>query len=279
MSHGASRPIRIAGWAFPFSSATPACVFREAVFVLVCLTILAVTVGVPALGLAQHGESDHQPASTESAPDHGHSHHGGSATGWEGSQEGVAYSEFNHHLAGVFVLLIGLTELTHALNLRGAAWARMLLPGALVMMGVFLLVWSDHEAWPIGTMSFAQTFFGDDAEIVQHKTYGVLSFLVGLAEIARRSGRVSQVGWMVPLPLFAVIGGLMLFGHSHGAHPAAAKIALHHAVMGTLAVSAGGARLMTGWAPSCLGWPQARWEAVWGGLIMIIGLQLLVYSE
>lgn len=213
--------------------------------------------------------------------EHGHGHHGseGSATGWEGSKEGVAYSERNHHLAGVFVLLVGASEMVSAVRSLSFAWARLFLPGSLITMGAFLLIWSDHEAWPIGALSITQTFLGNDHEIVQHKMYGLLALLVGSIEVSRRVGSLSHRGWLVALPLFAIIGGFMLFGHSHGAHPAAAKIALHHAVMGILAVSAGSCRLVSAWKDIFMGWPRTRWEMLWAGLIVLIGFQLLFYSE
>lgn len=233
-----------------------------------------------ALLFAQHNEPSHEVSAGES-PVHGHDHHALtlSPDSWEGSQAGVAYSEFNHHLAGLFVLLIGFSEMAQALRSQSLGWARMLLPAALLATATFLLVWSDHEAWPIGPLSFAETFFGDDHEILQHKTYGLLALTVGLIELYRRLDRAIHVGWLVPLPVFAMIGGLMLFGHSHGAHPAAQKIALHHAVMGTLAVSAGSSKLASAWNGAFMGWSRTRWETVWAGLILLIGLQLLFYSE
>ncbi|MEK6603911.1 MAG: hypothetical protein AABY69_05855, partial [Nitrospirota bacterium] len=89
-----------------------------------------------------------------------HDHHAPAAAGqWDGSPEGVAYSEFNHHLAGVFVLLIGLSELRGGLGVTMLAWSRFLLPFAMLGAGGFLMIWSDHDAWPIGSLSFAQTFF------------------------------------------------------------------------------------------------------------------------
>ena len=39
----------------------------------------------------------------------------------------------------------------------------------------------------------------------------------------------------------------MLFGHSHGFHPSAQKIAMHHAIMGTMAVTAGSTKLVSAW--------------------------------
>ncbi|MEC4891186.1 MAG: hypothetical protein RI101_14115 [Nitrospira sp.] len=233
------------------------------------------------LCVAPLGAQDHEPTpdvTGESAPHHGHDS-ASSSDGWEGSKEGIAYSEFNHHLAGFFVLLIGLSELVPALRISSGNWARMLLPGALILMGVFLLVWSDHQAWPVGPMTFAQTFWGDDPEILQHKLYGMLSLTVGLIEVFRRLDRVVHAGWMAPLPAFAILGGLMLFAHSHGAHPSAQKIALDHAIMGTLAISAGSTKLVSVWLDSILSWSRARGEIVWAVFILAIGLQLLLYSE
>ena len=110
---------------------------------------------------------------------------------------------------GLFVLLIALTELREALALTLLAWSRFLLPAAMLGAGGFLLVWSDHEAWPIGSLSFAQTFLGNDHEILQHKAYGVLLFSVGMVESLRRAGRLAHTFWTAPLPVFAIIGGLM----------------------------------------------------------------------
>jgi putative copper resistance protein D len=124
-----------------------------------------------------------------------------------------------------------------------------------------------------------ETFFGHDHEILQHKTYGFLALLVGSVELFRRLGRMGHVAWTTPLPLMAVIGGLMLFGHSHGDHPAAHKIALHHAVMGTMAISAGASKF---WSDLWVSGPMkglSKWDFLWAGLILLIGAQLLIYSE
>ena len=101
---------------------------------------------------------------------------------------------------------------------RALVWTRFLLPGAFTVGGVFLLIWSDHDSWPIGSLTFAQTFFGDDPEIIQHKIYGILACAVGTIEFLRRLGWFAHAAWTVPLPLFAIVGGVMLFNHSHGDH-------------------------------------------------------------
>ncbi len=239
---------------------------------LVCLFMSALPLW------AQHDAQGY--AVVQEAVATGHVHSGVAGhEGWEGSVAGTAYSEFNHHLTGMLVLIIGLSELRQALAIPFWAWTRFILPGALLTAGFFLLVWSDHDAWPIGSLSFAQTFFGSDSEIFQHKSYALLSLTVGAIELLRRVRQIGHAAWAAPLPLFAIIGGLMLFGHSHGLHPSAHKIAMGHALMGAMAVTAGLSKLLSDWlrAPA-----QARYskrELFWPGLILLIGIQLLVYSE
>lgn len=209
----------------------------------------------------------------------GHDHHGIIVSGWEGSAQGIAYSEFNHHLAGLIVLLIGCAELSQFLRLASLLWLRLLLPIAMLSGSLVLLVWSDHEAWPIGSLGFLQTFSGEDPEIFQHKVYGFLLFLVGAIETLRRIGRIPDGPWSLPLPVFSIIGGLMLFGHSHGAHPSASNIAMDHALMGTLAVIAGSFKLVSERFRSPSPTVGSKWELLWAGLIVLIGIQLLMYSE
>ena len=212
--------------------------------------------------------------------EHGHDHGAkGAGPQWEGSAEGIAYSEFNHHVAGALVVLIGLAELAGALRWRGAKWTPLLLPAAMTIGGLFLLIWSDHEAWPIGRLSLAQTFFGGDHEILQHKIYALLLLGLGLIEWRRRYGGLQHRAWRIPLPTLAVVGGLMLFLHSHGDHPSAHKIALHHAAMGTLSLLAGSCKLVSARESSVAGHSVSRWDLAWAGLVLAIGVQLLFYAE
>jgi len=228
---------------------------------------------------AQHGDEEHNPIHETMAS--GHASHAGSpgAPAWEGSAEGIAYSEFNHHLAGVLVLLMGLAELAQASRLPSLGWLKVLLHLSMLIAGLFLLIWSDHEAWPIGSLSFSQTYFGEDHEILQHKTFGVLLLVVGTVELLRRYGRLTHFVWTVPLPLLATVAGAMLFGHSHGLHPSAQKIAVHHAMMGTVALVAGSSKFLSGWFHPSSRSPHVTWEWIWGGLVFGLGILLLWYSE
>jgi len=114
--------------------------------ILAIITILTFIVLVPwTVGLAGMDMHVHQGKNTHTI-----------ASGqWEGSAEGIAYSEFNHALAGLGVILVGLTELRTAMGWLALGWSRWLLPASLVSSGIFLLIWSDHEAWPIGSWTLA----------------------------------------------------------------------------------------------------------------------------
>ncbi len=248
---------------------------------LVLLTIiLAVSSTSPGLVQADvpPGEMGHESMHGGHGATHGDH---GSGSRWEGSAQGKAYSEFNHHVASALVILIGFAELAGALGWSRMTWTPHLLPAAMTIGGLFLLIWSDHEAWPIGRLTFAQTFLGGDHEILQHKIYALLLITLGLLEWRRRGGQLRHWAWRIPLPALAVFGGLMLFLHSHGDHPAAHKIALHHAAMGTLALLAGSCKLVS--ARIIASPPDvsriARWELGWAGLVLAIGIQLLFYSE
>lgn len=198
---------------------------------------------------------------------------------WEGSAQGVAYSEFNHRFAGLFNLLFGLSELGHALRYPLPLWTRLILPSALGIIGAFLLVWSDHDAWPIGSLSFLDTFFGQNHEILQHKFYGVFAAIAAVGETLRRIGWARHPAWAAPLVLFGVIGGLLLFAHSHGSHPAHQTIELHHALLGSLGICAALSKAMASWMPRVPKHPVNRWELAWAVFVILIGLQLILYFE
>jgi hypothetical protein len=57
-----------------------------------------------------------------------HGQHGRPAPeAWEGSAKGIAYSERNHHIAGLLVILMGVAELAHAMRLAALSWASVAL--------------------------------------------------------------------------------------------------------------------------------------------------------
>lgn len=111
------RPIQKTGWAFQLQRplSTWAELQAASVWVSIALAVVCTMLLVNMAPLyAQPGQGGHSPG--HDVVPSSHDHHGASVGGWEGSAQGVAYSEFNHHLAGLFVLLMGCVELSQALQ-------------------------------------------------------------------------------------------------------------------------------------------------------------------
>lgn len=219
----------------------------------------------------------HQDLSTET--DVTADHHGHAGGRWEGSPEGIAYSEFNHHSAGLSDMLFGFAELGQALQYTLPLWTRLALPTTLGVVGISMMIWSDHDAWPIGSLSFADTFFGQDREIIEHKVCAVLAMAIAVCEALRRTGRVRHPAWTAPLVFLTLAGSLLLFVHSHANHPGAARIDLHHAVLGSVGICAGLSKGLASWLPGASPLVRKRLEIAWGGCVVLFGLLLVVYSE
>ena len=240
--------------------------FTSSYFWLALILVLSLSTSIS----AQHVAGEHTMA-----------HEASGASQWEGSPEGIAYSEFNHHMLAAFVLLIGLSELRAAFARRSLAWTRFVLPLAMLAAGGYLLGWSDHDAWPIGSLSFSQTFFGGDWEILQHKLLSLLLLSVGMIEGVRLYANRKAPAWTtLPLPVLAIVAGVFLFLHQHGNHPGSHSIMLHHVFMGSTAIAAGSSRLaMSGVIGGSA--PEKHWalRLAWPGLILLIALQLWLYKD
>jgi hypothetical protein len=249
---------------------------RLSLLLVLLMFPVALVIGPSHVG-AQPPPEQHHVSVPTTTTHNAHGEHG--SEGWEGSAEGKAYSEFNHHLAGFFDTLLGLAELGNALQYPLPLWTRLVLPAALGTMGVYLFIWSDHDAWPIGTLSFVESFFGEDREIVEHKFYGLLALLMAVVEALRRTGRLHHPAWAAPLVFSTLIAGLLLFVHSHGDHPGTAKIEFHHAVLGTVSMAAALSKGMASWFPGASPRMVKRWEVAWAASVILFGLLLLAYSE
>ncbi len=275
------RPIGPSGWA----SLLPALDRRSFSFLrgwfcvlsLLVLTVIHATVMSEAY--VQHPSGDHSISYKDGTTEKHESHTASATHSWEASTQGIAYSQFNHRFAGLCALLIGLSELGRTLRFLPPVWAGLVLSWAFGAVGVFLLVWSDHEAWPLGSLSFIQTFSGQDQEILLHKLYGAFATTVAISEFVRGIGWVRHPAWRVPLVLYVVIGGATLFVHSHGTHQVVHTIELHHAILGAIAVSGGVSKSVASWVTSLSNRSVRRWELVWVGHIFLIGAQLLLFFE
>ena len=84
-----------------------------------------------------------------------------------------AESEFNHHLAGLFVILGGLFILTQGVFTGRWPWTKYIWPSTFLLSGLFVLVWSDTELWPFGDRQWLEAL-QNNREVLQHKTFALL---------------------------------------------------------------------------------------------------------
>jgi putative copper resistance protein D len=185
----------------------------------------------------------------------------------------VAWSEYNHHWAGVFVLAIGLLALLNRAGLRIARHWPLLFLG----LAGFLFVRSDPEVWPLGQIGLWESF--RDVEVLQHRFFVVLVVAFGLVEWRIRAfGRARRGGLALVFPLATALGGAALLTHTHAIANAKDQllIELTHTPLALLGVGAGWAR----WLELRLDPYQGRWAGwVWPVCFILIGLLLLNYRE
>jgi len=184
----------------------------------------------------------------------------------------IAWSEFNHHWAGVFVVLIGLLAL---LNQAGLRWARHW-PLVFFGLAVFLLLRSDPEVWPMGEEGVFESL--RDIEVLQHRFFAILTVVFGIFEWRVRAGGWANKKAQLVFPLVTAIGGAALLTHSHQIANVkdALLIELTHTPLALIAIAAGWARWlelrMDGRASRIAGW-------VWPVCFVAIGAVLLLYRE
>lgn len=122
-------------------------------------------------------------------------------------------SEMNHHIAGIFLIAIGLSVIWSK-NDRSRPWLRWLPPILFIGAGLFLAAWSDDEIWPRGNLSWLW-LLRHDAEARQHKLYALLLIVFGIVEYVQSNPRLRKPWLKMVLPVLCVIGGASLFFHHH----------------------------------------------------------------
>ena len=121
----------------------------------------------------------------------------------------IAWSEYNHHWAGLFVLLMGGLAL---LNQAGVRWARHW-PLTMLGLAVFLLLRSDPEVWPMGYVGLLESL--RDVEVLQHRIFVLLIVVFALFEWSVRTGRLQSRRAAMVFPLLCAAGGALLLTHTH----------------------------------------------------------------
>ncbi len=184
----------------------------------------------------------------------------------------IAWSEYNHHWSGLFVLAIGIFAL---LNQAGVRWARH---WPLIFLGLagFLLVRSDPEVWPLGDIGLLDSLH--DVEVVQHRVFAALPIAFGLFEWGVRTGRIRAPWAAYVFPLMCAGGGALLLTHSHAIANVKDQLLIEwtHTPLALAAIIAGWSRWLELRLPGRIA-TAAAW--VWPWCFVVIGFLLIFYRE
>lgn len=193
-----------------------------------------------------------------------------------------AWSEYNHHWAGLVVLGAGVLALVSRLpRLR---WIGQLWPLLFLGLSIFILMRADPECWPLGPRPFWKSFTAPD--VLEHRLFAVL-----IAGFAVFEGAV-QRGWRrwprarLAFPVLCAAGGALLLTHTHALGEGSDEVfaELSHTPIAVLGVVAGWSR----WLEVRLDSDGAsqeksglrRWAAwVWPVCLILVGILLLNYRE
>ncbi len=190
-------------------------------------------------------------------------------------------SEFNHHLAGFFVILAGLFILAEGTLSQRGSFLRFAWPSCFLLSGLFLLAFSDTELWPFGPQSW---WYGltHNPEDLQHKTFAVILLALGIFEVQRARGMFKSVwaGWL--FPVLACCGSVMLLFHEHHSGmrdaehmTAMARIQAEHF---NFAATGFGIGVFRGLSEVPTRW-QVMFARLWPLLMTLLGVLLMLYHE
>jgi putative copper resistance protein D len=187
--------------------------------------------------------------------------------------EDTAWSEFGHHVAGLFILAMGLLAILERTG--RAPWARH---WPLLFVGLTAFVaWSlDPEGWQTGLVGFWQQLLS--AEVLEHRVFLALTALLGVAEWRVHSGRHPDSAWRYVFPLVCIISGSLLLSHAHDVSNAKSGFLMEvtHLPLGLVILVAGLARWLELRLPAAEAGGPGRW---WAPALAVFGLLLLLYRE
>jgi copper resistance protein D len=187
--------------------------------------------------------------------------------------EDTAWSEYNHHIAGVIVVSIAV--LAWLARTRRGAWARHW-PLLLLALAAFMLVRNDPEGWPLGPLGFWESMTA--GEVVQHRLFVLVVMGFGVFEWRVRTQRFTSARWALVFPVLCAAAGTLLLTHSHAVINAKSAYLMEvtHTPIALLALVAGWARWLEVRLPAESGEIAER---VWWGALAAVGVLLLLYRE
>lgn len=190
-------------------------------------------------------------------------------------------SEFNHHLAGIFVILAGLFILTRSRFQSRWPSLKYAWPLCFLLSGLFVLVFSDTELWPFGPKNWWVGVTGN-LEVLQHKSFAIILLVLGAIEFFREQGSLKAAWSAWVFPVLAVAGSVMLLFHAHdaGMHGPNAMNTMERIQMQHFSYAALGAciALSKGLSESPLPFRRAT-ARIWPALMIALGLLLVFYTE
>jgi len=182
-------------------------------------------------------------------------------------------SNFNHNVAGLIVLLTGMTALLFRTG--RAPWAHHW-PLLFLLLSIFLLFYAEPTGWPLGNEGFWSTLIVPG--VLQHRLATLLVAILAMFEWRVQTGRLAGTQWRFAFPFLCIIGGALLLTHSHSAFALkqAFLIEVSHNVLGFLAVLMGVGRLLE------LRYLKPINEVfgfVWSICLILLGFVLFFYQE
>jgi putative copper resistance protein D len=186
-----------------------------------------------------------------------------------------AWSEYNHHWAGILVLSMGLLAL--AAQAGKVSWARNW-PLAFFGLSAFLFLRSDPETWPLGPVGFWATLA--DPEVLLHRFFAVLVIALAVFEWRVQTGRVASGRARLAFPVLIAVSGALLLTHSHSLGNLKEEVLaeLSHIPLAILAVAAGWSRWLELRLPS-ENQMRGVMARLWPLCMALIGVVLLNYRE
>src|SRR6266480_752146 len=186
-----------------------------------------------------------------------------------------AWSEYNHHWAGIVVLSMGLMALVAQAG--KVSWAHNW-PLAFLGLSAFLFLRSDPETWPLGPVGFWATLA--DPEVLLHRFFAVLVITLAAFEWRVQTGRVVSGRARLVFPVLIAVSGALLLTHSHSLGNLKEEVLaeLSHIPLAILAVTAGWSR----WLELRLPFENQTRNVLarlWPLCIALIGVVLLNYRE